>query len=146
MAAEIKYTILGDARTKKNSMEIVSFGKKCPACGKRQYNKLVQSKANREFTEAALWQLNPRPPRPIDCPVNVKCLFYMQTLRKVDGLNLLAAIDDLLVDAEILKDDNSRIVVGHDGSRVLYDKENPRIEITITRIPADEQMSLFGGK
>jgi Holliday junction resolvase RusA-like endonuclease len=144
--AEIKYTILGDPRTKKNSMEIVSFGRKCPACGKRQYNKLVQSKANREFTEAALWQLKPIPPRPIECAVNVKCIFYMQTRRKVDGLNLLAAIDDLLVSAGILEDDNSRIVVGHDGSRVLYDKTNPRTEITITKIPADEQMSLFGGK
>lgn len=144
--AEIKYTILGDPRTKKNSMEIVSFGRKCPACGKRQYNKLVQSKAHREFKEAALWQLKPIPPRPIECAVNVKCIFYMQTRRKVDGLNLLAAIDDLLVEAQILADDNSRIVVGHDGSRVLYDKTNPRTEITITKIPADEQMSLFGGK
>lgn len=146
MAAEIKYTILGDARAKKNSMEIVSFGKVCPTCGRRPYSKVIQGKAHREFAERSLWYLKPRPPRPIECPVNVKCLFYMQTRRKVDGLNLLAAIDDLLVEAEILKDDNSRIVVGHDGSRVLYDKDNPRIEITITRIPADEQMSLFGGK
>lgn len=145
MAAEIKYIIKGDPRTKKNSMDIVSFGKKCPTCGKRQYNKLVQGKANREYSEAALWQLKPTPPRPIECPVNVKCLFFMKTKRLVDGLNLQAAIDDLLVEAEILADDNSRIVVGHDGSRVLYDKDNPRVEITITRIPADEQMSLFGG-
>lgn len=29
---------------------------------------------------------------------------------------------------------NSRIVAGHDGSRVLYDKENPRVEITISPI------------
>lgn len=143
--AEIKYIIKGDPRTKKNSMDIVSFGKKCPVCGKRQYNKLVQGKANREYTEAALWQLKPIPPRPIDCQVNVKCLFYMKTRRVVDSLNLQATIDDLLVSAKILKDDNSRIVVGHDGSRVLYDKDNPRTEITITRIPADEQMSLFEG-
>lgn len=143
--AEVKYTILGDPRTKKNSMDIVSFGKKCFHCGKRQYTKLVQGKANREYTEAALWQLNPKPPRPIDCAVNVKCLFYMQTHRKVDSLNLLATVDDLLVEAQILEDDNSRIVVAHDGSRVLYDKNNPRVEITITKMPADEQMSLFGG-
>ena len=41
---------------------------------------------------------------------------------------------DILVDAGILEDDNSNIVAGHDGSRVLYDKENPRTEILITRI------------
>lgn len=38
----------------------------------------------------------------------------------------------------VIKDDNSRIVAGHDGSRVLYDKENPRVEITITPIATME--------
>lgn len=38
---------------------------------------------------------------------------------------------DILVDAGILADDNARIVTGHDGSRVLYDKGNPRVEIVI---------------
>lgn len=143
--AEIKYIIKGDPRTKKNHMDIVGYGKKCPVCGKRQIIKLVQGKANREYTEAALWQLKQKPPKPIEFAVNVKCLFYMKTRRVVDTLNLQATVDDLLVKAEILKDDNSRIVVSHDGSRVLYDKDNPRTEITITRIPADEQLNLFGG-
>ncbi len=143
--AEIKYIIRGDPRTKKNHQMIAGAGKRCPACGKHEKQWIRQGSAHDAFTESALWQLRPRPPKPIECAVNVKCLFYMQTRRKVDGLNLLAAIDDLLVDAEILKDDNSCIVVGHDGSRVLYDKNNPRVEITITRIPTDEQTSLFGG-
>ena len=56
----------------------------------------------------------------------------MPTRRRVDLLNLLEASLDILVDAGILEDDNSSIVVSHDGSRVLYDKENPRAEITIT--------------
>ena len=55
----------------------------------------------------------------------------MQTRRRVDLLNLLEATLDILVDARILEDDNSNIVGGHDGSRVLYDKENPRTEIFI---------------
>lgn len=29
-------------------------------------------------------------------------------------------------------DDNSQIIVSHDGSRVLYDKDNPRTEVTIS--------------
>ena len=57
-------------------------------------------------------------------------------------MNLLAAVDDLLVEAGIIADDNSKIVVSHDGSRVLYDKENPRTEITITRAPGDWQMTI----
>lgn len=32
---------------------------------------------------------------------------------------------------EVLEDDHSGIIYSHDGSRVLYDKENPRTEVTI---------------
>lgn len=71
-------------------------------------------------------------------PCNIKCLFYMPTHRKVDLTNLLEAIDDILVHYGILIDDNSNVIVGHDGSRVLYDKDNPRTEITITRMVMDE--------
>ena len=71
--------------------------------------------------------------RHINEPVNIKCLFYMPTRRKVDLTNLLEAIDDVLVTAGLLADDNFTIVESHDFSRVLYDKENPRTEITITK-------------
>ncbi len=68
----------------------------------------------------------------ITTPINIKCLFYMQTRRRVDLTNLLEAIDDILVNCGIIEDDNYNIVVSHDGSRVYYDKENPRTEIYIT--------------
>lgn len=102
-------------------------------------------KRTRRIAELASWQLRPVPTQPIDYPVNVQCLFYMQTHRRVDGLNLMAAIDDLLVDCGILADDNSRIVAAHDGSRVLYDPDSPRVEITITPMQEDDQMGLFAG-
>lgn len=73
----------------------------------------------------------------IDKPVNIKCLFYMPTRRRCDLTNLLEAIDDILVKAGLLADDNFTVVESHDGSRVLYDKENPRTEIYIT---ASEQL------
>lgn len=135
--AEIKYTIKGDPRTKKNSQMIAGSGKRCPVCKKPEKQWIRQSKAHSTYAETALWQLRPAPPRPIECPVHLKYLFFMKTRRVVDGLNLQAAIDDLLVEAGILKDDNSRIVVSHDGSRVFYDPHNPRVEITITK--ADEE-------
>lgn len=141
--AEIKYIIQGDPRTKKNSLMIAGSGRRCPACKKFEKQWIRQGKAHDEFTEAAAWQLRPLPPKPIDCPVNIQCMFYMKTRRIVDGLNLLATIDDLLVSTGILADDNSRIVVAHDGSRVLYDPQNPRVEITITKMPADEQLAMF---
>lgn len=143
--AEIKYTIKGDPRTKKNHSMIAGSGKRCPECKKFEKIWIRQGHAHDEYSEAAKWQLHPRPKRPIECMVNVKCIFYMKTRRKVDQLNLLATIDDLLVETKILADDSCRIVVGHDGSRVLHDPDNPRVEITITKYePTEgEQMRLF---
>lgn len=67
-------------------------------------------------------------------PVNVRCLYYMPTRRRVDLCNLLEATCDLLVHHGVLEDDNSAVVVSHDGSRVLYDKERPRTEVFIEEV------------
>lgn len=69
----------------------------------------------------------------IKAPVNIKCTFFMASRRKVDISNLLSAIDDILVHYKVLEDDNCRIIVSHDGSRVYYDKENPRTVVEITK-------------
>ncbi len=68
---------------------------------------------------------------PIDYPVNVKALYFMGTKRKVDLTNLLEATHDILVNNGVLADDNSKVICSVDGSRVLYDKANPRTEIYI---------------
>lgn len=65
--------------------------------------------------------------------MNVKCLFFMPTHRRCDLTNLLEAIDDCLVKHRLIEDDNCNIVVSHDGSRVFYDRENPRTEVYIER-------------
>lgn len=74
----------------------------------------------------------------IDHPVNVKCLFYMATRRKPDLNNLLEAATDVLVHYKVIADDNANIVAAHDGSRVLYDKDNPRTEIYISDMETGE--------
>ena len=143
--ADITYTITGDPRTKKNSPQILYKGERCPACKKGKIPFVMPSVAFKKYEASALTELQPIPKRPIECPVNVKCMYYMKTMRDVDLGNLLAAPCDILVDAKILKDDKSKIVVSHDGSRVLYAPNNPRCEITITRVQVDEQLSVFGG-
>jgi len=70
----------------------------------------------------------------INKPVNVKALYYMPTRRKVDLPNLHGALHDVLVTYGILADDNSNIIVSTDGSRVMYDKNNPRTEVEITEV------------
>lgn len=50
------------------------------------------------------------------------------------------------MEAEILADDNRNIVASVDGSVVLYDKENPRTEVTITKKENYEQWVSKGKK
>ena len=58
----------------------------------------------------------------------------MPTKRRVDLTNLMEATHDILVHCGVLADDNSKIIVSVDGSRVEYDKNNPRTEIEITEV------------
>lgn len=92
---------------------------------------LLPSKQYREYEKACAEFIPQMPFNTFDCPVNVKCLYYMPTRRIVDLVGLEQATLDVLVKYGILRDDNSRIVVSMDGSRVLYDRENPRTEIEI---------------
>lgn len=99
--------------------------------------KLLPSEQFERYQEAAGWHLRAVG---ISEPVNVRCLFYMPTRRVVDLVGLLQAIDDVLVHYGVIQDDNSRIVASHDGSRVLYDKANPRTEIEITGVNDHEKL------
>ena len=97
------------------------------------------SEAYCRYEETAVWYLKPRPTKPICEPMNVQCVFYMPTHRLCDKSNLEEAAHDVLVLAGILADDNRDIIATTDGSIVLYDKENPRTEITITPLKGYEQ-------
>lgn len=66
--------------------------------------------------------------------LNVKATYYMKTKRRVDLNNLHNALHDILVHYQIIDDDNSEVIAATDGSRVKYDKEFPRTEITIKEI------------
>lgn len=116
--------------TKKNSQRIIRAGSRSLITQSEQYVAYER--------DCMLYLAKYRPEKPIDYPVNVKEIYYMPSLRRVDLLNLQAATDDILVKAGILVDDNSKIVVSHDGSRVRIDRKNPRTEIWIER-SMDEQ-------
>lgn len=121
----LHYVIPGAPVTKKNSQRIF----RNPRTGKPF---ITKSAAYADYEAAAAYYLQPRPERPVAEPCMVTCLYYMPTRRLVDLTNLLEATHDVLVSQGILQDDNSRIIVSVDGSRVLYDKESPRTEITVT--------------
>lgn len=111
-------------RTKKNSQQILINRK-----SKKPF--VTQSDIYKQYEKDAGWFLKPLQ-SPIAEPVNVKCVFYRDSARRVDLTNLLEAMDDILVKYKILEDDNCNIIVSHDGSRVMIDRINPRTEIEIT--------------
>ena len=71
---------------------------------------------------------------PIEKPINVKATYYMPTRRKIDLINLHSALHDVLVKHKVIVDDNASIIVSTDGSRVEYDKANPRTDVEITEM------------
>lgn len=119
---KIEFILNGNVPTKKNHSRIVHFGNRLA---------IIPSKAYRQYEKDAGWQLKGREYN-INQPCNVKCVFYMGRRIKVDLPNLLNSILDVLVKFNVLSDDNRNIVYSTDGSEVLYDKENPRVEIEIT--------------
>lgn len=113
----IQITIPITPVTKKNHQQIMRSSKTgkpfvMPSAEYRQYEAQAVWHCKRAAISAGVH-------KPIDTPCEVRCLFYMPSRRRVDLTNLLA-------------DDNSQIIVSHDGSRVLYDKDNPRTEVSIT--------------
>ena len=111
-------------RTKKNSQQIIYRNNK---------PRIIQSDKYIQYEKDAGWFLY-KPIRPIDIPINIRCIFYRESERKCDLTNLLEAIDDILIKYHVIADDNFKILVGHDGSRVYVDREHPRTEIYIEKI------------
>ena len=72
--------------------------------------------------------------QPIEEAINLKAIFYREANYKSDLVNYMQALQDVLVKAGILKDDNVKVVYSIDGSRVFTDKEQPRIEVEIKRV------------
>lgn len=142
----IKITLPVKPVTKKNSQQIITN----PKTG-RPF--IIPSKQFRDFEkECKPYMLQIKNEiRVIKYPVNVQCVFYVDRKFRYDLTNLLEAIDDVLVNYSILLDDNRDILASHDGSRVFYDKFNPRIEIEISEMEnydqwnntKDEQKGLF---
>lgn len=125
MKKEYFITINLKPTTKKNSQRIVTV---------RGRPIIIQAKNYLDYEKDCLPFLKSYKNLNIDYPINLKCVYYMPTKRKVDLGNLQAATCDILVKYKVINDDNHTIVQSMDGSRVLYDKNNPRTEITITNM------------
>lgn len=121
---DISFTIPVPPVTKKNSPQILTnprTGKTFPA----------PSAAYKRYENDARWFM-PHLDAPIGVPVNVKAVFYMDSRRRCDLVNLEQCLLDVLHYYGVIEDDNYKIVASMDGSRVRYDNENARTEVTIS--------------
>lgn len=121
----MKLILYGNPATKKNSMQIF----RNPRTGQPF---LTQSKRYKDYARDCSRQITAKYRLGIDYPINLKCVYYRKTKHRVDLTNLLAATCDILTDCGVIDDDNWKIVRSHDGSRVDFDRDNPRVEIEIS--------------
>lgn len=126
----LKFTIYGDPRTKKNSMQIIKLGNRYSLTQNARYKAYEREFINQAM-EIGVYNKN------LSKTLEITCTYYRQTKRLVDLTNLLACTDDCLVKAKIITDDNYKVIVSHDGSRIKFDKRNPRVEIEIKEIDID---------
>lgn len=124
----ISFTIPGAPRTKKNHSVIVKDRKTGTP-------RVIPSKQFRDWDDAAQLHLavirSSSNAGTIQRPVNCMAIFYRD--RDVgDAVNYYQALADALEDARIVHDDY--LIVSWDGSRLLKDTDNPRIEVTLTEI------------
>lgn len=125
MSTQMTIFLYGRPITKKNSPRIVTNGR---------FPRVLPSEQYMRYRGDCLRQISGNYQQRIDKPINLRCLYFMPTRHRVDLVNLIEVTCDILVDAGVLADDNSKIVVSHDGSRVLYDKQDPRVEVYIEEV------------
>lgn len=123
----MKLVLYGNPATKKNSMQIFKNSRTGQPF-------LTQSKRYKDYARDCGKQITSKYQLKVDYPINLKCVYFRQTKHRVDLTNLLAATCDILTDYGVIADDNYKIVKTVDGSRVDFDKSNPRVEIEIERI------------
>jgi Holliday junction resolvase RusA-like endonuclease len=117
-------TIPGETPSLKNSKRIIYPG---------GHPRLIPSKQYSRWVVAALWQLKQHPAvgREWHYPVRVDFVFYRTTRRLFDYINAAQGPLDVLVEAGILAGDDMNLVKPGEWNWAI-DKENPRVELTIT--------------
>lgn len=130
----IKFVIGGAPRVKKNTQRSVGFGKSSRRINSPAYQKWEQAAAPQIDDVMRQYRRMTGKPWPlIDFQHNFSARFFMDTKGQVDLSALYEGIQDLMVKKGMLLDDNSQLLLSHDGSGASVDRDHPRIVIEITR-------------
>ena len=117
-------------RPKKNSQQIIFNNR-------THRPMIIQSEQYREFEKVCSIYLKPiakQIKEPINYPVNLKCTFYFPDRRRRDTVNMLEAIQDILVKYKVLEDDNYTVITSLDGTRSVYEKGREETIIEIEEV------------
>jgi Holliday junction resolvase RusA-like endonuclease len=115
---EIKITLPGSIRSKKNSKRIFARGR---------FKTVLPSKGYCEWESAVRSELTQFEGRALICPVSVEAHIYYKG-QQPDLSGALESIGDAL---EGLVWVNDKQIMSWDGSRLFHDLNNPRTEITV---------------
>jgi Holliday junction resolvase RusA-like endonuclease len=118
----VSFFIPGAPRTKKNHGWRTKQGAQMPSHAFIEWNRSAQ--VHLAPVARAIKQ-------PIAVTVNCRALFYRDALRG-DAVGYYQALADALEEAGIVE--NDRLIVSWDGSRLLKDADNPRIEVTLEAV------------
>lgn len=125
---ELRLVIKGRPGIKKNGRPIF----KDRRTGRRFLGKSEQLQGMEANAEADLWEQKTAA-RGVVFPITEKLhatfLFYRDTHAPADLSNLYELVQDALQKTGIIKNDTQ--IESHDGSRKLYDPDNPRTEIIL---------------
>jgi len=120
----VEFTIPGAPRTKKTHNQLVST--------RRGQHILASPQFRAWNAEAQMWLAKIRSEHyglPLTIPVNCCALFFRDAFRG-DACGYYQALADALQEARIVFDD--LLIVSWDGSRLLKDHNNPRVEVRLT--------------
>ena len=128
--------IPGNVPALKNSKEIVYIGKRCNVCRKGHRPLLISSKRVKEWKKdtAPYWRKYKAEflamISDMETPYRIRFRFIRKSRHKFDYTNALDTIQDEMVQAKWISDDNSDILRPI-PLQYRYDKENPGVEISV---------------
>lgn len=132
----------GPPRTKKNSSQASRTGRQCPCCKLRTGPaRVFPSKAFREYQDTVARYVATKPALQLGLskPIAMRALVYRDKLTG-DYFGFMQALGDILQHCGIIV--NDRLIAHTDGSRLLKDAANPRVEITLAVLPQDTQLEI----
>lgn len=129
----MRLVIWGAPRTKKTHNMLARAGGRMIVLPSKAWTRWVKT-ARLEYTF-------PHPgfpceitPRPFATPIAVRALFFRDANRG-DLVGYMQGLADLLEQRQILT--NDRLIESWDGTRLLLDRERPRVELHITPVEPD---------